>query len=127
VSYKGKKYDWSNLEELASKHIPTEIAKIKGCTVETVRLALWHTGIKAQLSEFEKRMAEKREAGQIKVEARESKKLKCASCSNPLTIIPWNAMTEMAFCDHYGCKLWHTPISHKSLILPPKEEDYASH
>ena len=119
----GRKYDWSDLEELAKQHTPKEIAKIKGCKVETARLALTQMGIKAQLSEYEKHLIEKRKSGaEASRAARISKKLKCSECGEPLTIIPWNRVTEMAFCTNIECKLCHAPIMDGSLKL--REEVY---
>ena len=124
-----KRYDWADLKELAAKNTTiAEIAKIKGCEWLTVKFALLRMGIEPPGKKHlkEKRKLEKAEAELAPTpipSASELLELECSECKQPLTIVPWNQVTRMAFCVNPKCRLCHMPIMHPSLKVKVKNKE----
>lgn len=109
----GNKLDWEDLATLAPYHTVTEIAELKDCSPQAVRKALSNKGLKTKRG--------KRENPKYGLESKTVElpkiKLMCKKCGKILEVIPWNKVTNIAYCNNLGCCSFRRPVMRQELKL----------
>lgn len=116
----GASIDWSDAEDLA-QYTAKEIAKMKGCSQQAARRALAWRGFSP------KRIRGVGEHGPDKpygvvdkptvIEVPPEVKLNCKLCGQPLVIVPWNKVVNMATCENSGCRQYGRPVMDEALKI----------
>jgi len=56
----------------------------------------------------------------------EHESYKCSMCGGPLTTVPWNSVTDIAYCDNANCSSYHVPVRKHELTYAERNKKTVS-